>query len=68
MNKSAKTAKGNSADGEAAAAAAAGSGEQDCNGQVWTGSAGALHCVWSHPRQIDDIEGVTALSPSMWDY
>lgn len=38
MNKSAKTAKGNSADGEAAAAAAA--GVQDCNGQVWTGSAG----------------------------
>lgn len=29
---------------------------------------GAPHCVWSHPGQIDDIEGVTALSPSMWDY
>lgn len=38
MNKSAKTAKGNSADGEAVVAAAAGG--QDCNGQVWTGSAG----------------------------
>lgn len=51
MNKSAKTAKGNSADGEAAAAAAA-RGGQDRNGQVWIGSAGcaALHM---EPSQAD---------------
>lgn len=22
----------------------------------------------NHPRQLDDVKGITALSPSMWDY
>lgn len=50
MNKSAKTAKGNRADGEAAAAAAAGG--QDCNGQVWTGSTGCA-ALYMEPSQAD---------------
>lgn len=43
-------------------------GDRTAMGRCGLEARGALHCVWSHPRQIDDIEGVTALSPSMWDY
>lgn len=66
MNKSAKTAKGNSADGEAVAATAA--GDRTAMGRCGLQVQGALHCLWSCPRQVDDIKGVTALSPSTWDY
>lgn len=24
---------------------------------------GALHCLWSRPRQVDDVKGVTAFEP-----
>lgn len=43
-------------------------GDRTAMGRCGLEARGALHCIWSHPRQIDDIEGVTALSPSMWDY
>lgn len=66
MNKSAKTAKGNSADGEAAAAAAA-RGDKTAMGKCGLEAQGALHCIWNHPRQMDDVKGITALSPSVWD-